>query len=372
MISGYPSDGQKAMELILTLDDDELQKFLWQYPTTIQEMFRVISERYDEFFDDPAIAKTSFALYNPSPRKLWRGLWIGHLPANTRLQIVSTLAAGGDNLSQETLNFLTLTDTPAAKYQMIKAYDPPPDSLDKDEYQQATLDEYQIGQESRDLAAAFVKQMVAEAEPQRRQIILGHFVMERTPLSYLDSLIDYDTLRLVTSPAGIFGSLVKATNYLTFFWAPEITTTWSLGAKPAWAINTMLACIWRDACIIKHKMMSERQRGAIRRAAKKTTRNPRLILPRIIHHCAWGSDAERERLTRSAHSVRAFYRQLPSDQQASDSAIVTANEYGYPEPPPGFTFVQPHTRGDHSPEATPATPIICLGLRVANLALDIL
>jgi hypothetical protein len=329
---------------------------------------------FEDFFSDPAIQKSSFALYDPSPRKLWRGLWIGGLRDIDKLLVVSTLAAGGESLTQETLNFLTLSDVPQAKYQMVKAYDDSDTwaTTDQDEFQRATVQEFQIDSESKALTEAFIKQMTDEAEPYQPGIVLGSFVMERTPLSYLDSLIDYDTLRLVTSPVGIFGSLVKGANYLTFFWSPEIATTWSLGAKPAWAVNTMMACIWRDACIVKHKMMSERQRGGYHRTAKKQKRqNPKLILPRTIRHCAWGPDEERERISRSAHAVRAFYRQLPDNQAASDAAIFAANEYGYPEPPVGFTFVRPHTRGGQASE-TEAMPVVCLGLQVANLALGVL
>ena len=368
MLDIYPRGNQGCIvEYLKTLDEDQLISWLWRYPATIQEMFETISKRFD-LFDSPDAAWMAIQLGVPARRKSWRGLWLGNIEEDARLLVISTLCPGP--LTQEVLNFLTLVDVPEARYQMVKAYDPS-ESYTTQSYKTATLDEFQIDEESRNLATAFVNQMIDEAAPHQEHPVLGHFVMDRVPLERLDSLIKYDTLRLAISPQGIFGSLVEGANFLTFWWSPETSTTWSLGAKHAWAINTMMACIWRDACVVRYKMFQQRSRSGYKPAAKKHKRvDKKLILPRSISKCAWSQDAERQRITHAKHSVRAFYRQLPSGYQASDEAEETAAEFGYPLPPSGFTFVRPHVRGNgDGGEEVAATPVVCLGLQVAHLAL---
>jgi hypothetical protein len=368
MIDIYPKgDVTKTIEHLETLNDTELVTWMWRYPGVVQRMFETISAQF-ELFDNPDAARMGIKLFEPAKRKLWRGLWLGNVEENSRLLVVSTLCPGP--LTQEILNFLTLADVPGSRYRMVKAYDT--GLYDNQSYDIATLDEFGMDDESRNLAAAFVNQMVDEAAPHRGSPVLGHFVMERVPLERLDSLIDYDTLRLSISPQGIFGSLVKNTSFLTFWWSPEEATTWSLGAKHAWAVNTMMACIWRDACVVRHKMFTERSRSPYRpRPKKHKSTNSKLILPRTIKKCTWSQDTERQRITHAEHSVRAFYRQLPSGYQASQEAEKTAAEFGYPLPPVGFTFVRPHVRGNgDGGEEVAATPVICLGLQVAHLALS--
>lgn len=368
MIDHYPQDPAAALAAVQSMTDDQLENWMWRYPGVIQEMFRMVSERF-ELFENPEMQKMAIHLWGETRRKSWRGWWLGNIPADTRLLVVSTLCHG--NVTQEVLNFLTLADVPAAKYQMIKAYDPTAD-YNSQSYQAATLDEFYIEEAAKNLASAFGRQMVEEAAPDRSRIVLGNFVMERVPLDYLDALIRYDTVRLSIAPTGICGSLVNEANYLTFWWSPEGTTTWSLGAKHAWAVNTMLACIWRDACVVKYQMFQERSRSIYkpRRGKKQKLATQKLILPRLIKRGVWGRDAERERITHAEHGVRAFYRQLPADQQSSQAARNMAAKFGYPWPPQGFTFVRPHTRGSgDGGEAVEAMPVVCLGLQVAHLAL---
>lgn len=369
MIDIYPrGDVADIIQRLETLDDNELVSWMWRYPGVIQQMFETISNRF-EMFDNPNAKRMGIELFIPAKRNLWRGLWLGNITGDARLLVISTLCPGP--LTQEVLNFLTLTDTTDANYQVVKAYDPA-GLYETQNHRTATLNEYHIGEESRSLANAFVSQMVAEAAPYRERPVLGCFVMDRVPLERLDSLIQYDILRLSIHPQGIFGSLVKGGNFLTFWWSPEVSTTWSLGAKHAWAVNTMMACIWRDACVVRHQMFQQRSRSPYKPAAKKQKRvNKKLILPRTIKKCAWSQDAERQRITHTEHSVRAFYRQLPTGHQASREAEETAAEFGYPLPPVGFTFVRPHIRGNgEGGDTVAATPVICLGLQVAHLALS--
>ncbi len=216
--------------------------------------------------------------------------------------------------------------------------------------------------------------MIEEAEPYRNQVVLGAFEMERVPLSYVDQLLDYNYLRLVFNPQGIFVSLIKDNAYSAFWWSPERHSFWMIGAKEAWALNVMLSCIWRDACIVRHKMYQRRTRKGhgTQRKKRRKGRKKKLILPRIVTHVAWSSDQERERIIRAAHTVRPHYRELTNYQQTSNEAKKRAVEYGYPEPPEGFTFVKPHSRSGKKdqPEATPA--VVCKGLQVANIALSII
>lgn len=369
MIDYYPKDPRDALAHIQSLGDDELENWLWRYPAVIQKMFQTISERF-ELFENPEMHKMAIRLSKKTERKLWRSLWLGNIHPDTRLLVISTLCPG--NLTQEILNFLTLLDVPGAKYRMVKAYNLAED-YNRQSYQAATLNEFQIDDKAKALANAFILQMEDEAAPHRARAVLGQFIMNRVPLDYLDTLIQYDTLRLSISPVGIFGSLVKGTSYLTFWWSPEEATTWSLGARHAWAINTMMACIWRDACVVRQKMFQERSRDIYKPGGKKRkTAKKKLVLPRIVKRGTWGLDAERERITHSTHEVRPFYRQLPDGQQASEGARETAAEFGYPRPPDGFTFVRPHTRGSGEVgEAVEAIPVVCLGLQVAHLALSI-
>jgi hypothetical protein len=369
MIDIYPrGDVTGIIKKLATLDDDQLVSWMWRYPGVIQEMFKTISVHF-EVFDNLDAKRMGVGLSIPSKRKLWRGLWLGNIINDAKLLVISTLCPGP--LTQEILNFLTLADVSGANYQMVKAYDPS-GLYETQDHRTATLDEYHIDEESRNLAGAFVSQMVTEAVPYREHSVLGHFLMDRVPLKRLDSLIQYDTLRLSISPHGIFGSLVKGSNFLTFWWSPEVSTTWSLGAKHAWAVNTMMACIWRDACVVHHKMFQQRSRSPYKPAAKKQKRvNKKLVLPRIIRKCAWSQDAERQRITHAEHSVRAFYRQLPAGHQVSCKAEKTAAEFGYPLPPAGFTFVRPHIRRNgEGGDTVAATPVVCLGLQVAHLALS--
>lgn len=130
--------------------------------------------------------------------------------------------------------------------------------------------------------------------------------------------------------------------------------------------------LWRYPGIIQ-RMFQERSRSIYKPASKKRKlAGKKLILPRIIKQCAWGHDAERERITHAEHEVRAFYRQLPAGQQGSKAAGDMAAEFGYPKPPEGFTFVRPHTRGSGDGWSVETTEVVCLGLQVAHLALRVI
>lgn len=355
------------MAYVDTLDDDELDKWLWQYPYLTQEMFRVISDRF-ELFEDRNIQRMSMPLYIETNRKLWRDLWLGNIPANMRLLVISTLCPGP--LTQEILNFLTLADVPGSMYQLVKPYQ---DTFLGWNIKEATIAEYHIDDKSRNLADGFVRQMIEEAAPYRPGAVIGSFVMDKTPLPYLNSLIDYDQVRLVTSSKGIFASLVKDKNYLCFWWSPELHGAWSIGAKHAWAINVMMSCIWRDVCVVKEQMFYERQRS-IKKPLKERSVNQKkkLVLPRIVKKVAWGLAEERERIIRSAHIVRQHYRHLSDGQQASQQAKANARALGNPEPPDGWTFVMPHQRGSGDVSQTEVIPVICLGLKTASIALSIM
>lgn len=105
MIDHYPEDPVAAMAAVRSMNDDELEGWLWRYPGIIQRMFQTVSERF-ELFDHPEMHKMAIHLARETKRKIWRGLWVGNIPADTRLLVVSTFCHG--NLTQEILNFLTL------------------------------------------------------------------------------------------------------------------------------------------------------------------------------------------------------------------------------------------------------------------------
>jgi hypothetical protein len=367
MMTLLPADPRATIDHIDTLSDDELDKWLWKYPYLTQEMFRVMSDRF-ELFEDRNFQRMAIPLYTETDRKLWRGLWLGNIPANMRLLVASTLCAGP--LTQEILNFMTLVDIPNARYQLIKPYPDKPQAA-TETFKERTIAEYHIDDDSRALAEGFSRQMIDEAAPHRPGAVLGAFVMEHTPLPYLDSLISYDTVRLITSSQGIFASLVKDKNYLCFWWSPERHGAWSIGAKHAWAINVLMSCIWRDACVVKHKMFHERRRAQKKPLEKQQKQQKKkLVLPRVVKQAAWGPDEEREKIVRTAHPVRQHYRRLPDGWRASRQARANARNLGNPEPPDGWTFVLPHQRGGEGRAGIEAMPVICLGLKTAAIALS--
>lgn len=314
------------------------------------------------------------------PYRFWRGLDLFKC-GTASLKVAATINPVSKLMSQSLLDFMLCTDLDASPGVII----PKPD-VDWEAYTT-------ISEDDAELAAAFRRQMVDEAEPHRHGIAAGAYVMDKEEFPRLDQEIAYRQLRLVISYDGIFGCLyqpaetdliewiepedkprrrIKAIPLSTpFVWTPSGINTaqvW-LSARAVFALDTLLACIWRDACIVKTKFTEQqRARGYEDRKRNSKQRNV-VILPRVIYKSKWGEDqAERDqavRQARAAHERGGCYPKLPPGYVAHD-AEARADEWRYPPPPPGHTFRKPYTTTGEKPESLGYKKVICRGLQVAH------
>lgn len=298
--------------------------------------------------------------------KRWRGFDVRHLRAQAgrefaAFDVFAALEAGAHLLTQETLDFLTLRDVPGAALEVLLVAGEADSEADF-EYLKG------IQRDLVDLTMGFRRQMVEEAAPHRHQVAVGAYVLEREPLHLVDTALVYDRLRLVITPGGILYSLISGSQYVPCFWSPEGTHTcqvW-LNARAIFVLDALLACIWRDACIVRRQFVAE-QRGKKGYEGKPRHHNPK-VLPRTIYVSTWSTPADRatiREVTRNAHHVSACYPRLPEGHVARDAAERAA-EYHWPPPPEGRTFRKPTTRGEGTPQAK---RVVCRGLQVARITL---
>lgn len=299
-----------------------------------------------------------------NPVKTWRGLDVRHIHGSSenivQFDVLAALDAATKRvkLTQQQFDFLTLADVKGAIIDSMLVAQDIPSLFDYDP-------------ERIRLISAFRDSLVAEAAPHAHKVAVGAYVLAYTPLPALDAEIAYETLRLLITPRGIFCTIVYQSNYAPFFWSPDGINTSQVYVHPrgVFALEALLAGIWRDACIVREKWHEATggKRGGV------TTRQPEkkqgaLVLPRTVYVSQWGSGADRELVHRAAphaHTVRGFYRVLPEGQQ-SHGADERAAEFGYPAPPDGYTFVRPHTRGEGDVRET-ARRIVCKGLQTISI-----
>lgn len=309
------------------------------------------------------------------PPQTWRGLDIRHLhqQANAEfrpLDVCAALDAGqrAAGLSQSSLDFITLRDIPAAQVEVLLPA-AAPGEIDPNMTWLTEVDRDLV-----DLTSAFRNQMVAEAEPVRHQVAAGHYVMSRESLALVDAALRYEQLRLLITPHGIFCAVVNEGQYIPFYWSPDGINTCQVfvTARGVFVLDALLACIWRDACVVQREFAHE-QRGRKGYEAKQRPKHDNPVsLPRRIYVSQWGAPADRaniEHVTRSAHTVTASYPLLQAGHAAHDAAERAA-EYHWPPPPPGRTFRRPHTRGEGADTNDPVKRVICRGLQVAKITLD--
>lgn len=361
-----------------------LQEHLWRNPAEWIDMQRMLAidagdtvdrdefQRISMMFGQMTIAESK------TKRRAWRNWSLSHIAPEHRLHVVALLHPAA-HLAQPEFNFLTAADHPGARYgigrpQSYRDILTVGESVTLDEFSQRTIEHFRVDPEQRQLAEAFARQMIDDAAPHRQRVVVGSFDMERVSLPALDALVYYDHVRMVIDQRGIAASLITVVDndvrYTPFWWSPEEHTSWSLGSHEAFALQVMMSCIWRDACIVRHATFYERSRSALHPRPRKQDRRGKLMLPRTVKICAWSLADERERVTRERHGVRLHYRQLPTGWKASRDAIDNARLYGQPPPPAGWTFVSPHQRGRGEGEMpTPITPVVCIGLQTAAIAL---
>lgn len=365
-----------------------LDAHFWHHPEEWIEMQRYLIE--DANAGDAALPPNISQQFSamtmverPTKRRLWRNWSLDHIEASHRLYAVAALHPAA-HLSQPEFNFLTAADhatrrygvkRPAGHINDMTRYSGP---ISLDEFGRHVRQQFRIDAESRQLAEAFARQMVEEAEPYRHQAVIGSFEMERVPLEWLDAHIDYDTIRLVIDQRGIAASLIKhdpdGCCYSPLWWSPGYFTGWSMGGEEAFALQVMFACIWRDACVVRERTFGERRQHRQPAERPERLRQAKLVLPRV-RLVAWSTPEERERITRSQHTVRHHYRLLPAGWKTSQQAIENARRHGQPPPPAGWTFVSPHQRGTEGGGTVdlpvPVTPVVCTGLQTALIALSV-
>ena len=367
----------------------------WSAPHVIADKFRVLATARNksvrrEILDE--LAKTSLLLVANSERTEWRGIDLSIVPPDQRLYSLLLLDDPHISLTQEVYNFLCgadiqdrrlaygSSDVDVELWELPSGVSSGPSRVAEagippilKAFADNAIQEMIVDPKQRQLAEAFISTMINEAKPHETRMVIGAYEMNRVPLPALDALIEYDTIRLVFQPGGIFASLVKDNLFRPLFWSPQRTSAWLYGAKVGWAINVVASGIWRDACVVKHRFVTERSRR-IYRGRRRPTKKQRAVtvLPRIIRHVAWADDAERSYIIRQAHTVKEHYRELPQGWRTGEQGRWSAREYGYPDPPPGWTFVRRHDRGGKVGERViKPRRVVCQGLRIARMALSV-
>ena len=330
-----------------------------------------------------AILWRSEAMITEQPIR-WDGIDLGMVHPVDRRDIVASLYHGRGMLTQERFNYLFGTDVENCTYwpsplsmNMADYEKSQGSSVDISEMVKFASNRFAAPEEVTRLGKAFVKQMLEEAANYpRHKIVLGEYKLILPQLPLLEDMTGpIGEIRLVFSPEGILASLRHETydHWLApFFWSPEKQSHWYLfGQAIGWPLHIVMASIWRDAVVVRRRFYKERSRE-YNKKVKGNRRHPdkiKLMLPRTVTEIAWSTDAEREAITHRSHGVEAFYRSLPYGWEASDQAKQNAHEFGYPEPPAGYTFVKPHSRGGEV-EAGEKVEVVCRGLQVAKIALS--
>jgi len=220
------------------------------------------------------------------------------------------------------------------------------------------------------LATAFKAQMVNEAVGHIP--FIGDLIMSYEPIPALDALIQWDALRLMIRPYGIWATFSGQSGVLPIYWQPNRHTIRTLtGGLLAYVADVVLAGIWRDASIVRERAWYERNPYTPRPLKKSQKHRNPVVLPRTIQTVKWGASSdEHDVITRATHAVRAHYRLLGDGRRASEGALASADEYGMPPPPTGYTFVRPHLRGSgESVDHDAIRRVVCRGLKTVKIAL---
>ncbi|MFW9927962.1 MAG: hypothetical protein ACFFD1_01060 [Candidatus Thorarchaeota archaeon] len=365
----------KVTSALLALEPKDLSRHLWGQPLDLVHLMSYAAFAFER--NEEIVSKVADLMQyeHRHPRRIYQGLDLNSLKPEQRLIIVAALGGADAHLDQATFNYLTLIDK---GYSL--AVDRPEGFYDDSVPVPGTRGAVaaEIPTDQLLLAYAFVKQMIEEAAPNREMVLRGNFEMRRVPLPFLDQHIVYDRLRLVMTPQGVAGAIINSASrgYHPFFWSPEWDTT-GLMDSVSFPLTALVACVWRDACIVKHRFVTERSRELHQApAGRRRSRRARVILPRVIRHVDWSTEEERERIVHRAHTVDPFYRRIkhPLEGKALVAACERAKKHGYADPPPGWTFVKKHQRGHGEglpEEADRPREIICKGLQVARIALSL-
>lgn len=311
-------------------------------------------------------------------KERWHGLNLKHIPAQLRLWVLSKLTFPGAKpyLTQEVLNFVTLADKPGRVLGLrTRVFELNPHAayeataqgiklMNSSEIRNKIITAYSLDEREVKLAISFRDQLLEEARPFEKKVFTGTLVMDKIPLAHLDEHLDYDYLRLVIVPTGIFCTPVKDDGYCynPFFWTAAGRThiPFLNSAQVDLSLDVLMAGIWRDACVVQKRFIQDRVYKDPRpRSGKKSGT---VILPRVIREVAWADERERTGITHAAHTVRPHYRELPPTWNTSERAAEKAGEFGWPTPPEGFTFIPPHIRGRGEAAIPDYRKVVCRGL----------
>lgn len=307
---------------------------------------------------------------------VWRGFDLRDIQGENeymnQIDVMAALDTGTDYLSESGMDFLLARD----QKRRIGCY-----LADFERSAEGIRSMFEYDEEDVRLAWDFRNQMIAEAEPQRYQVAAGAYILEHTPLAAVDKEFAWEAVRLIIHPRGIFAGFLFENVVMPMFWTPEGTNTSQVYVHPraVFALDAMMACIWRDACVVREHW-SERYaskqiagRPTTERDQIKSRQNKALILPRTVYRVSWAAEPERVAIQRrayTAHAVTACYPKLHDGFSAHDEAARAA-EHGWPAPPAGRTFRKPHTRGTGAVQAEqPQRAVVCKGLLVANMILN--
>lgn len=302
----------------------------------------------------------------------WKHLSLKHIAVPMRLWLLSSITSKHalPFLTQEIFNFHTLADVDEALYGVVSRRQNM-DAMTPREIEENLIQAYTMPAEDIVLAQAFCKQLLEEAATGRP--IAGSFVMTRVPFPLLDKHLEYSEMRLTFLPTGILATLVNGKRFHPFYWHARMENTripFAHGAEPDLALDLVMCGIWRDACVVRHRFVEERTYKTYAPNRNKKIAK-RVYLPRQVVEVAWAGEREQSEIIRSAHVVRGHYRHLPTNWKRSEASEEKAREYGYPLPPEGFTFVEPHTRGTQ--DAKPDYRLVkCRGLLTVATAMGAL
>jgi|GEM_PF-4683215 len=243
--------------------------------------------------------------------------------------------------------------------------------------------EMDISEEELRLFESYRDSMIWDASGSNEIPPLGHFVILKKDVPLI-SEIDFHELRLVVKQNGLWLSInYPDGNYFFGWWSP----TWdnfAVNGTPREHVvvfQLIAACLWRDLKVVNEKTFERTytyRRKDLPRVNKQTKKT--LHLPRTIYRVTWGSEEEKSNIQnaidqiaeRRAHEVRPHFRQLPEGYKPSDEARRNALNYGYPEPPDGWTFVEPHMRGAGETDNLKREPIRVMskGLHAATMLMN--
>lgn len=283
----------------------------------------------------------------------------------TAFNVIAALYPAYNELTVRDFSFLTLADKPNQKIVLnCSTIIPSPETTLKD------LIEFD--DEDNRLALAFRRKMIQEVNEVNHPFT-GAYLLDKVPLDLIDSTIVYQQLRLVFVPSGICVSVIDEGQYVTFFWSPSGFNTSQIWfpLSTAFGFDVMLACLWRDAHILREKWATARPKTSHSQPKKsgQVDQQGRVTLPRVIYQGDWKSglaDKSDGNVVRP-HPVRGSYRYI-GDHFPDLAAILRARDYDYADPPEGFTFVSPYKRGGTS-VSSGEVKIVWTGRDIAQMLL---